>query len=44
MNKTEKVIGFAIIFDEIYIAQLDGKIFSFNNTVYGRSLIVTSHV
>ena len=34
-NKTEKVDGFAVIFDGI---------FKFNNTVYGRSLIVTSHV
>ena len=42
-NKTEKVDGFAVIFDGIQLSQMQ-TIFKFNNTVYGRSLIVTSHV
>ena len=42
-NKTEKVDGFAVIFDGFTSARWQ-TIFKFNNTVYGRSLIVTSHV
>ena len=42
-NKTEKVDGFAVILMEFSSARWQ-TIFKFNNTVYGRSLIVTSHV
>ena len=42
-NKTERVDGFAVIFDGFSSARWQ-TIFKFNNTVCGRSLIVTSHV
>ena len=42
-DKTEKVDGFAVILIEFSSARWQ-TIFKFNNTVYGRSLIVTSHV
>ena len=42
-NKTEKVDGFAVIVMEFSSARWQ-TIFNFNNTVYGRSLIATSHV
>ena len=42
-NKTEMVDGFAVFLMEFSSARWQ-TIFKFNNTVYGRSLIVTSHV
>ena len=42
-NKTENVDGFAVILMEFSSARWQ-TIFKFNNTVCGRSLIVTSHV
>ena len=42
-NKTENVDGFAVILMEFSSARWQ-TIFKYNNTVYGRSLIVTSHV
>ena len=42
-NKTEKVDGFAEFLMEFSSARWQ-TIFKFNNAVYGRSLIVTSHV
>ena len=42
-NKTEKVDGFLAFLMEFSSARWQ-TIFKFNNTVYGRSLIVTSHV
>ena len=42
-NKMEKVDGFAVSFDGIQLSQM-ATIFKYNNTVCGRSLIVTSHV
>ena len=42
-NKMKKVDGFAVIFDGIQLSQMANN-FKYNNTVYGRSLIVTSHV
>ena len=42
-NKTEKVEGFAVIFDGIQLSQMANN-FQFNITVCGRSLIVTNHV
>ena len=42
-NKTENVHGFTVILIEFRSARWQ-TIFKFINTVYGRSLIVTSHV
>ena len=42
-NKTEEVDGFAVILMEFSSARWQ-TILKLNNTVYGRSLIVTSHV